>query len=248
MFPGPLCGSDGCSQLVEDCETGLPANTRWRTEEGIRSYRAIALSSVVSKRCASCVVMRMEKEKGPETWKRPHLGGVNNISCQHLQVLVINLSQKHLEWQDEVSPMSKHGSVIRPTMFMASLDIKSAFDEARPRHIARILESHNIHGWLIAALLREMSGLEGESMFECVESSFTFKPCLRLGSVEALRLWQMMAAQILASVESGHRKTFPSCFTSKKRRRIRYAASCGPTTSGLCPTPREIGTDATRPD
>ena len=24
MFPGPLCGSDGCSQLVEDSETGLP--------------------------------------------------------------------------------------------------------------------------------------------------------------------------------------------------------------------------------
>ena len=217
-------------------------------KKGIRSYRAIALSSVVSKRCASCVVMRMEKEKEPETWKRLHLGGVNNISCQHLQVLVINLSQKHWEWQEEVSPMSKHGSVIRPTMFMASLDIKSAIDEARPRHLARILESHNIHGWLIAALLREMSGLEGESMFECVESSFTFNPCLRQGSVEAPRLWQMMAAQILASVESGHRKTWASCFTSKKRRRIRYEASCGPTTSGLCPTPREIGTDATRPD
>ena len=86
-------------------------------------------------------------------------------------------------------------------MFMASLDIKSAIDEARPRHLARILESHNLHGWLIAALLREMSGLEGGSMFECVESSVTFNPCLRQGSVEALRLWQMMAAQLLASVE-----------------------------------------------
>ena len=144
------------------------------------------------------------------------MGGVNNISCQHLQVLVTNLSQKHLEWPEEVSPMSKHGSVSRPTMFMASLDIKSAFDEARPRHIARILESHNIHGWLIAALLREMSGLEGGSMFECVESSFTFNPCLRQGSVEALRLWQMIAAQLLASVEGKWtQKNLASCFTSK---------------------------------
>ena len=106
-------------------------------KKGIRSYRAIALSSVVSKRCASCVVMRMEKEKEPETWKRLLLGGVNNISCQHLQVLVTNLSQKLWEWQEEVSPMSKYGSVIRPTMFMASLDIKSAFHEARPRHLAK---------------------------------------------------------------------------------------------------------------
>ena len=62
----------------------------------IRSYRAIALSSVVSKRYASCVMMRMEKDKEPETWKRLHMEGVNNISCQHLQVLVTNLSQKTL--------------------------------------------------------------------------------------------------------------------------------------------------------
>ena len=75
--------------------------------------------------------------------------------------------------------MLKHVSVVRPTMFMASLDIKTAFDEARPRHIAKIVESHDIHGWLIAALLREMSGLEGNAMFECVESSFNFNRCLR---------------------------------------------------------------------
>ena len=50
---------------------------------------------------------------------------------------------------------------------MASLDIKTAFDEARPRHIANIMESHDIHGWPSAALLREMSGLEGKAMFEC---------------------------------------------------------------------------------
>ena len=84
---------------------------------------------------------------------------------------------------------------------MANLDSKTAFDEARPRHIAEIMESHNIHGWLIAALLREMWGSEGMAMFECVESSFKFNRCLRQGSVEAPRLRQMMAAQLRASVE-----------------------------------------------
>ena len=63
------------------------------------------------------------------------------------------------------------------------------------------MESHNTHGWLIAALWREMWGLESKAMFECVESSFTFNLCLRQGSVEAHRLWQVMAAQILANVE-----------------------------------------------
>ena len=95
----------------------------------------------------------------------------------------------------------KHGTVVRPTLYLASLDIKTAFDEARPKHVAKIMDSHNTHGWIIAALLREMLGLSGKAMFECVESSFAFNRCLRQGSVEAPRLWQKMATQILANVE-----------------------------------------------
>ena len=49
--------------------------------------------------------------------------------------------------------------------------------------------------------MREMSGLSGKAMFECVGSSFTFNRCLRQGSVEAPRLWQKVATQILANVE-----------------------------------------------
>ena len=87
-------------------------------------------------------------------------------------------------------------------MYLASLNIKTAFDEAKPpKHVAQILDYHNTHGWLIAALLREMSELEGKAMFECVESCFSFNRCLRQGSVEAPRLWHKMATQILANVE-----------------------------------------------
>ena len=49
-----------------------------------------------------------------------------------------NLLQKHWEWQEERAPMMNHGSVIRPTLCLASLDIKTAFDEARPRHVAKV--------------------------------------------------------------------------------------------------------------
>ena len=83
--------------------------------------------------------------------------------------------------------MLKHGSAVRSTMYFASMDIKTAFDKARPRHAAKIMENRDTHGCLIAALLREMSGLEGKAMFECVESSFVFNRCLRQGSVEAPR-------------------------------------------------------------
>ena len=131
-------------------------------KKGIRSCRAIALTSVISKWYACCVMMRMEKEKELETWKRP-------------RVLVSNLLQRHWEWQEERSPMLKHGSVIRPTMFWASLDIKTAFDEARPRHTAKIMECHNIHGWLIAALSHEVSGFEGKAMFDMCRKLFDFQ-------------------------------------------------------------------------
>ena len=38
----------------------------------------------------------------------------------------------------------RHGTVVRPTMYMASLDIKTAFDEAKPKHVAKTTDSHNI--------------------------------------------------------------------------------------------------------
>ena len=98
------------------------------------------------------------------------------------------------------------GGMILPTMFLASLDIKTAFDEARPRYMAKIMENHDKLGWLIAAFLREMSGLERMAMLELVESSFAFKRCLRQGSVEAFRLWQKMATRLLANVEEAGKK------------------------------------------
>ena len=104
-----------------------------------------------------------------------------------------NLVQKHWEWQEDRRPMMRHGSVKRPTMYLANMDIKTAFDVARPKHIERMIEDHDVHGWIIAALLRQMAGLEGQDTFvECVE---------------APRLWQKMAMQILSKVNKyGQRK------------------------------------------
>ena len=95
----------------------------------------------------------------------------------------------------------KHGSVVRPTMYLASLDIKTSFDEAKPKHVAKILDSHDTQGWLFAAPLHVLSALEGKDIFDSVESSFVFNKCLRQESVEAPRLRQKMATQILANVE-----------------------------------------------
>ena len=71
--------------------------------------------------------------------------------------------------------MMWHGSVMRPTLYLASMDIKTAFDVARPEHISKIMNIHDVHGWIIAALLREMAallremaGLEGQARGEYI--------------------------------------------------------------------------------
>ena len=48
---------------MEGCETCFLKNPDVVPTKGIRSYRAIALTSVVSKWCASCVLSRLKKEK-----------------------------------------------------------------------------------------------------------------------------------------------------------------------------------------
>ena len=70
-------------------------------------------------------------------------------------------------------------------MYVASMDIKTAFDVARPKHIAKIMGDQNVHGWIVAALLREKAaGLEGQTTSENVECTFPFARCIRQGSVD----------------------------------------------------------------
>ena len=63
-------------------------------KKGIRSYRAIALTSVMSKWYAFCIILILENDKELVKWKDLYVGGMDGISCQHLQVLVTSLLQK----------------------------------------------------------------------------------------------------------------------------------------------------------
>ena len=138
----------------------------------------------------------------PEKWKNLHVGGVDGISCQHLQVMVSNLLQKHWERQEERNPVMRHGTVVRPTMYLASLDIKTAFNEAKPKHVAHILDGHNTHGWLIVALLREMWGWEAWPRLNAWKAALvSTEACDKEAWKPHPRLWQKMATQIWANVE-----------------------------------------------
>ena len=63
--------------------------------KGIKSYRLRALTSVISKWYASCILLRLERKEEPENLRNLHLGGVYRMSCQHLQVMATNLLQKN---------------------------------------------------------------------------------------------------------------------------------------------------------
>ena len=51
--------------------------------EGIRSSRALALTSVMSTWYASCVLLRVEKEKEPGKLRSLHMGRVDGISYRY---------------------------------------------------------------------------------------------------------------------------------------------------------------------
>ena len=68
-----------------------------------------------------------------------------------------------------------HGSPKRPTIYLTSMDIKTASDVARPRH--KLMEDQVVHRWITAAFLREKACLEGQATLENVESTSSFARC-----------------------------------------------------------------------
>ena len=77
------------------------------------------------------MIVRLKKEEEPESWKKLHAGGIEGIRSQHVKVMMKKLPRKHPEWQEDRHPMSRHASVVRPTMYLASMDMKTAIDVIR---------------------------------------------------------------------------------------------------------------------
>ena len=147
---------------MESCETRVLKKPD-AAREGTKNYRAITLASVMSKWYASRVRVRPEKEKEPESEECAH--GLRTRQAANTQkVLTTNLLPKHCEWQDVRNSVMKHGTVVRPTMSLASSDIQTSFDEAKPKHV--------------------MTKHTGERCrdHKSVESPFSFNRCLRQGS------------------------------------------------------------------
>ena len=80
--------------------------------------------------------------------------------------------------------MIQHGSVMRPTMFLASMDVKTAFDEARPRHVAQIMEESQ-YPWGDNYSFPTRDGRDRDRDRPCLAETRCSFPlrCLRSGSV-----------------------------------------------------------------
>ena len=109
-------------------------------------------------------------------------GRLDGIGCQHLQGMSPLLLQRHRKWlEDRMNAQDVwQGSDKRHTIHIASMEIKAAFDVARPKQIANILGGQDVYGWITRALQREM---EKQATVENVESKFQVR--IRQGNVEA---------------------------------------------------------------
>ena len=76
---------------------------------------------------------------------------------------------------------------------MASLDVRSAHDVAKPSMVSRILAHMGTHGHVVGALLEEMKDVRGSPCFDNCETEFRYSRCTRQGSVEAPVLWGKVA-------------------------------------------------------
>ena len=168
-----------------------------RLEKGLRGFRAIALLSVFSKWYTTVLVDLLREEKEPIECMSLHVGAERGVNCEHMQALLTNLQQKHWKWQENRRKDWGPGKFRYKTMYMASLDVKTAFDVARPSVVSKILSIIGTHGHVVAALLAEMHNVKGSACFENCETEFRYSKCIRQGGVEAPVLWGRVVKYVL---------------------------------------------------
>ena len=143
-----------------------------RLEKGLRGFRAIALLSVFSKWYNKVLVDLLHEEKEPIQWLSLHVGAERGVNCEHMHSLLTNLLQKHWEWQENRRKDLEPRTFKYKTMYMASLDVKTAFDVAKPSVVSKILSLIGTHGHVVAALLAQMQVVKGSACFENCETEF----------------------------------------------------------------------------
>ena len=93
------------------------------------------------------------------------MGAERGVNCEHMQALGTNIFQRHWEWQEDRRTDLQPGFYRYNTVFMASLDVKTAIDVAKPSMVSKIFTLTGVHGHLTAALLAEVQDVRGSMCF-----------------------------------------------------------------------------------
>ena len=112
-----------------------------------------------------CTRRRSRLSGGACTWE-PN----EESNCEHVQALLTNILQRHWEWQEDRRTDLEPGFYRYRTAFLASLDVKTAFEVIKPSVESRNLSLSGVHGHVAAALLAEMQDVQGSACFENCET------------------------------------------------------------------------------
>ena len=118
---------------------------------GIRSYRALALTSVMSKWDASCIILRMERSREPEGWEQLHVCGMSDgISCSTSSI--DDAAAANNIGSVRIIGGSTCGTVKRePRCIWPAWTSKRSSTWKSPKPIANNMGVQEVHGWITAA-------------------------------------------------------------------------------------------------
>ena len=88
FLPETLHGEGGCSHFLETCPASHLEEPDAEPKKGIKSFRTIALTAIMSRWYVTCVTLHMEEEEELGESEQLHVGGIVGINCQHLQVMM----------------------------------------------------------------------------------------------------------------------------------------------------------------
>ena len=112
------------------------------------------------------MVVLLHEEPEPTEWKELHVGAGRSINSEHMQALLAKMLQRHWECQEDRRVEWVLGFCKNKTAFVASLDVRTAFDVAKPSVVSRILACTGIHKHVVATLPGEMKDVRGSARFE----------------------------------------------------------------------------------
>ena len=164
-------------------------------------------------------------------------GTQRGVHCVHMQALLTNILQRHWKWQEDRWTDLQPGFYRYNTAFLASLDVKTVFDVAKPSVVSRILSLTGVHGHVVAALLAEMQDVQGLACFESCRGASArgaWRLQCRGGRVAKYVVWKAekkVEGQRREDLPSDGRTTTSACF----------GAWCGLTIIGFSVIQGKIG-------